>query len=124
MRPVQYLLRDQGFGAEIVAGPIPAFDDDQFEKVLIGFLKEHPFDDDVLYQVLFLDEKATPSIEEIMTDYLEPLIAEAWGFTLPESDEDDEEDDGRDDPQDWPEDRWGSEGGRSPADIYKDSVYD
>jgi hypothetical protein len=85
-----YLVRDEGYGPEIVAGPIPAFDDPQFEELLIGFLKQNPFDLFTTYYTLLIGANGKPEIEEFLDDYIEGLQAEAWGFPIETEDEDED----------------------------------
>lgn len=85
-----YLIRDEGFGPEIVAGPLPPFDDERLEADLLAFLKDHPWDDTIHYYTLFIDSKGKPEVTDFLDSYIEELMAQAWGLDLPE-DEDDEE---------------------------------
>lgn len=84
-RARQYLLREDPYGEMgVVAGPFSPWDDDPFEEALIGFLKEHPWDNDWVYRVLLIDERGKPDVEEFLPVYLAALITEAWeGFPQP-----------------------------------------
>jgi hypothetical protein len=124
-----YLVRDEGLGPEVVAGPIPAYDDSQQESLLISFLRDHPWDETIQYYCLLIDRKGAPSLEEFLPDHLEYLMAQAWGIDMEEEAEyGDDEKYAPDQPPE-PPTSWEDEGGSISGDerlrlMTDSSIYD
>ncbi len=73
----QWILREWLGTERVEAGPFDLNDEDTFDDALVEMLRQHPWDDAPVYRVLVLDPKEGPWVEEL-TEYLQPLLEEAW----------------------------------------------